>query len=52
MREKLFPKEKIESILEPLAESGNSILDENWLRKKIQNFTARGKSRSYIFYTL
>ncbi len=52
MREKLFPSEKVEKYLEPMIESGESILDEIWLRKKIQNFATRGKSRSYIFYNL
>lgn len=52
MREKLFPIEKIETYLKPMLESWESILDEIFLRKKIENFTSRGKSRSYIFYSL
>ncbi len=52
MREKLFPNDKIQKYLEPLLESWESILDENWLCKKIENFASRGKSRSYIFYKL
>jgi hypothetical protein len=52
MREKLFPVEKTRAYLDPLLESGKSILAESFLRKKIENFTGRGKSRSYIFYSL
>jgi len=52
MREKLFPNEKTESYLEKYLNSGKSILDENFLRKKIENYTAKGKSRYYIFQTL
>jgi SOS response regulatory protein OraA/RecX len=52
MREKLFPVEKTQAYLEPLLESWKSILTESFLRKKIENFANRGKSRSYIFYSL
>lgn len=52
MREKLFPVDKTESYLEKYINSGESILDENFLRKKIENYTAKGKSRYYIFQTL
>lgn len=52
MREKLFPVEKTQAYLEPLLESWKSILTESFLRKKIENFANRGKSRSYIFYNL
>lgn len=52
MREKLFPKEKVDLYLEKFKESGESILDEIFLRKKIENYIQKGKSRSYIFYTL
>jgi len=52
MREKLFPSERVESYLEKYVNSGESILDENFLRKKIENYSAKGKSRYYIFQTL
>lgn len=52
MREKLFPSEKTEQYLEKYINSGKSILDENFLRKKIENYSAKGKSRYYIFQTL
>ena len=52
MREKLFPSEKTEQYLEKYINSGESILDENFLRKKIENYAAKGKSRYYIFQTL
>lgn len=52
MREKLFPIDKTESYLEKYINSRESILDENFLRKKIENYTAKGKSRYYIFQTL
>ncbi len=52
MREKLFPVDKTEAYLEKYINSGESILDEIFLRKKIENYTAKGKSRYYIFQTL
>jgi len=52
MREKLFNSEKVESYLEKYINSGESILDENFLRKKIENYISKGKSRYYIFQTL
>jgi hypothetical protein len=45
MREKLFSSEKIESYLEKYINSWESILDETFLRKKIENYAAKGKSR-------
>ena len=52
MREKLFPSEKTENYLEKYINSGESILSENFLRKKIENYAAKGKSRYYIFQML
>jgi len=52
MREKFFPLDKTEAYLEKYLNSGQSILDESFLRKKIENYAAKGKSRYYIFQTL
>lgn len=52
MAEKLFPKESVEKYLERYLESWESILDESFLRKKIENFILKGKSRNYIFQKL
>lgn len=52
MREKLFPTDKTEVYLEKYINAWESILDENFLRKKIENYTQKGKSRYYIFQTL
>jgi len=52
MREKLFPSEKVESYLEKYLESWESILDEVFLRRKIEIFTSKGKSRYHIFQKL
>jgi len=52
MREKLFPVEKIEAYLEKYINTWESILDEDFLRRKIEIFIAKGKSRYYIFQKL
>lgn len=52
MREKLFPKDKTEAYLEKYIHSGESLLAEDFLRKKIENFIQKGKSRYYIFTKL
>ncbi len=52
MHQKLFPKDKIQDYLKKYKQSWKSLLDENFLRRKIQNYLAKGKSRRYIFMTL
>jgi len=52
MREKLFPIEKTEVYLEKYLENWKSILDESFLRKKIEILISKGKSRYYIFQKL
>lgn len=52
MREKLFETERVEKYLEKYINSWKSILDENFLRKKIENYIVKGKSRYYIFQSL
>jgi len=52
MREKLFPGEKVESYLEKYLESWESILDEGFLRRKIEILISKGKSRYHIFQKL
>jgi len=52
MCEKLFDTQSVETYLEKYIHSGESILDETFLRKKIENYAAKGKSRYYIFQTL
>ncbi len=52
MREKLFPIEKVESYLEKYLESWESILDEGFLRRKIEILINKGKSRYHIFQKL
>jgi len=52
MREKLFEAEKVEAYLEKYIQSWESILDENFLRKKIEGYIIKGRSRYYIFRTL
>ncbi len=52
MREKLFPSEAVEQYLEKYLNSWKSLLTKEFLRKKIENFIQRGKSRQYIFQKL
>jgi len=52
MREKLFPQEKTENYLEKYISTDKSILDEDFLRRKIEIFISKGKSRYYIFQKL
>ena len=52
MREKLFPQEKVEKYLEKYKESGKSLLREDYLIRKIENFLHKGKSMNYIFQKL
>lgn len=52
MREKLFPIEKVEAYLEKYKTSRKSLLSENFLRRKIETFKSKGKSRYYIFQKL
>ena len=52
MREKLFPQEKVEKYLEKYKESGKSLLREDYLIRKIENFLQKGKSKNYIFQKL
>ncbi len=49
MQEKGFPKEKIENYLVKYKESGESLLWENYLIKKVENLLQKGKSKQYIF---
>ncbi len=48
MREKLFETEKVESYLEKYTSSGESILTEDFLRRKIEILISKGKSQRYI----
>lgn len=48
MREKLFPKEKVENYLEKYLTRWKSILSEDFFRKKIELFLSKGKSKYYI----
>ena len=52
MREKLFETQSVEAYLEKYINAGESILDETFLRKKIENYITKGKSRYYIFQSL
>ncbi len=52
MREKLFPREKVESYLEKYINSGESLLTEGFLRRKIEILISKGKSKYYIFQKL
>jgi len=52
MREKMFPIEKTEKYLEKYKETWESILDEEFLRRKIQNYKWKGKSKQYIIMKL
>lgn len=52
MREKLFPNEKTESYLEKYTSSWKSLLSEDFLRRKIEVFKQKGKSRYHIFQKL
>ena len=49
MKEKLFPIGKVEAYLEKYKTSWKSLLSENFLRRKIETFKSKGKSRYYIF---
>ncbi|MDA9128852.1 RecX family transcriptional regulator [Candidatus Gracilibacteria bacterium] len=48
MREKLFLSDDVEQYLEKFINSGTSLLTEDFLRKKIEMFIQKGKSRKYI----
>jgi len=48
MREKLFPTEKTEKYLEKYISAWESILDSDFLRRKIEIFITKGKSKYYI----
>lgn len=52
MREKLFPSEKTEMYLEKYINSWESLLSEDFIRRKIDIFITKGKSRQYIFQKL
>ena len=52
MREKLFSVEKVEKYLEKYRESWESLLREEYLIRKIENFLQKGKSKNYIFQKL
>ena len=52
MREKLFPGEKVEAYLEKYINTWESILDEDFLRRKIEIQISKGKSRYHIFQKL
>lgn len=52
MREKLFPSEKTEGYLEEYINTWESILDEDFLRRKIEIGISKGKSRYHIFQKL
>ena len=52
MREKLFPIEKVQNYLEKYKQSWESLLREEYLIRKIENFLKKGKSRQYIFQKL
>ena len=45
---KLFPKEKVERYLDIYKASGKSLLDEEFLKKRIEAYIGKGKSRQYI----
>lgn len=48
MREKLFESEKVEAYLEKYIVSWESILTEDFLRRKIEILLSKGKSQRYI----
>ena len=48
MREKLFPSEKVQAYLEKYRSSWESLLQDDFLRRKIRNFKQKGKSHTYI----
>lgn len=52
MREKLFPREKVEAYLEEYINTWESILDEDFLRRKIEIQISKGKSHYHIFQKL
>lgn len=52
MAEKLFPKLKVEAYLSKYIQKQESILDENFLRKRIESYITKGKSKQYIFSKL
>jgi len=52
MFEKWFPKESIESYLEKYIESWKSILDRDFLKKKIDTYARKWKSRKFILQKL
>lgn len=52
MREKLFPSEKVQVYLEKYRNSWESLLQEDFLRRKIRNFKQKGKSHTYIMNKL
>jgi len=52
MFEKWFSKESVEKYLEKYTESWKSILDTDFLKRKIDTYARKGKSRRFIFQTL
>lgn len=52
MFEKWFPKESVEKYLEKYLTSKVSILDVEFLQRKIDTYARKWKSRRYIFQTL
>lgn len=52
MFEKWFPKEQVESYLEKYTHTKESILDEDFLQRKITTFLQKGKSKQYILQKL
>ena len=52
MFEKWFPKEAVESYLEKYTESWKSILDTDFLRRKIDMYARKGKSKKFIYMQL
>ena len=52
MREKLFPGEKVEANLEKYIIFWKSLLNKDFLRRKIEILISKGKSRYYIYHKL
>lgn len=52
MREKLFPKEKVKVYLKQYRDTGESLYKEEYLRKKIEYYIEKWKSKQYIFWKL
>lgn len=52
MFQKWFPKESVEEYLEKYTESWESILDADFLLRKIDTYARKWKSKRFIFQTL